>query len=72
MRFSTSKSHEHYLAILLEHMLKKFVIKSIKIKGGCQSESKVVTHNSKSDWPLAENKKMFTFHTWHMRCPIIL
>ena len=34
-------------------MLKKFVIKRIKIKGGCQSESKVITHNSKSDWPLA-------------------
>ena len=29
-------------------MHKKFEIKRTKIKGGCQSEGKVVTHNSKS------------------------
>ena len=41
------------LAILLEHMHKKFEINHTKIKGGCQSGRKVVTHNSKSDLPLA-------------------
>jgi len=30
-------------------MLKKFEINQTKIKGGCLSERKVVTHNSKSD-----------------------
>ena len=34
-------------------MHKKFEINRAKIKGGCQSGSKVVTHNSKSDLPLA-------------------
>ena len=32
---------------------KKFEINQIKIKSGCQSGRKVVTHNSKSDLPLA-------------------
>ena len=36
------------LAILLEHMHKKFEKNQTKIKGGCQSGRKVVTHNSKS------------------------
>ena len=49
----TSKSHEHYSLTLLEHMQKKFEINRTKIKGGCQSGRKVVTHNSKSDSPLA-------------------
>ena len=40
------------LAILLEHMQKKFEINQTKIKGGCHSGRKVVTHNSKSDLPL--------------------
>ena len=40
------------LAILLDHMHKKFEINQTKIKGGCQSGRKVVPHNSKSDWPL--------------------
>ena len=40
------------LAILLEHMHKKFEINPTKIKGVCQSDRKVVTHNSKSDLPL--------------------
>ena len=40
------------LAILLDHMHKKFEINLTKIKGGCQSGRKVVTHNSKSDLPL--------------------
>ena len=35
--------------MLLEHMYKKFEINETKIKGGCQSGRKVVTHNSKSD-----------------------
>ena len=33
-------------------MHKKFEINRKKIKGGCQSGRKVVTHNSKSDLPL--------------------
>ena len=33
-------------------MHKKFEINWTKIKGGCQSGRKVVTHNSKSDLPL--------------------
>ena len=33
-------------------MHKKFEINQTKIKGGCQSRRKVVTHNSKSDLPL--------------------
>ena len=40
------------LAILSEHMHKKFEINQTKIKGDCQLERKVVTHNSKSDLPL--------------------
>ena len=42
------------LAILLEHMHKKFEINwtKIKIKGGCRSGRKEVTHNSNSDLPL--------------------
>ena len=36
-------------------MCKKFEINRTKIKGGCQSGSKVVTHNSKSDLPLVPN-----------------
>ena len=34
-------------------MHKKFEINQTKIKGGCQSERKVVSHDSKSDLPLA-------------------
>ena len=34
-------------------MHKKFEINQTNIKGGCQSGRKVVTHNSKSDLPLA-------------------
>ena len=34
-------------------MQKKFEINRTKIKGGCQSGRKVVTHNSKSDLLLA-------------------
>ena len=34
------------LAILLKHMHKKFQINRTKIKVGCQSGRKVVTHNS--------------------------
>ena len=35
------------------HMHKIFEINRIKIKGGCKSGIKAVTHNSKSDLPLA-------------------
>ena len=37
-------------------MYKKFEIKRTKIKGGCQSGRKVVTHNSKSDLPVIGKK----------------
>ena len=40
------------LAILIEHMQKKFEINWTKIKGGCQSGSKVVPHDFMSDLPL--------------------
>ena len=43
------------LAILLEHMLKKFEINRTKIKGGCHSGRKVVPHDSESDLPLVDN-----------------
>ena len=33
-------------------MQKKFQVNRTKIKGGCKSGRKVVTHNSKSDLPL--------------------
>ena len=36
-------------------MHKKFEINHTKIKGGCQSGSKVVPHDSKSDLPLVPN-----------------
>ena len=35
-------------------MHKKFETNLTKIKGSCQSERKVVTHNSKSDLPLVD------------------
>ena len=35
--------------MVLKHMHKKFEIRRTKIKGGCQSGRKVVTHDSKSD-----------------------
>ena len=44
------------LDILLEHMHKELEINQIKIKCGCQSGRKVVTHNSKSDLPLDSSK----------------
>ena len=40
-------------------MHKKFDINRTKIKGGCQSGRKVVTHNSKSDLPLARGNGQF-------------
>ena len=42
----------------LEHMHKKFEINRTKIKGGCQSGRKVVTHNSKNDLPLKDEVKL--------------
>ena len=44
-------------AILLEHMHKKFEINRTKIKGGCQSGRKGVTHDSKNDLPLGSDYK---------------
>ena len=37
-------------------MHKKFEINPTKIKGGCQSRRKVVTHDSMSDFPLARRR----------------
>ena len=50
------------LAILLEHMHKKFEINQTKIKGGCQSGRKVVTHNSMSDLPLISTYISWILH----------
>ena len=36
-------------------MHKKFEVNRTKIKGGCQSERKVVTHDSKRDLPLDQS-----------------
>ena len=44
------------LAILLEHMHRKFEINRTKIKDGCQSGTKVVSHDSKTDLPLTKHK----------------
>ena len=52
-------------AILLEHMQKKSEINRTKIKGGCQSGRKVVTHNSKSYLPLVQKKKLWGFQWLH-------
>ena len=43
-------------------MHKKFEINWTKVKGGCQSGRKVVTHNFKSDLPLVSTKMPCT-HT---------
>ena len=53
------------LFTLLECMHKNFEINPTQIKGGCQSVRKVVTHNSKSDLPLAYiyKKKYFVTPT---------
>ena len=40
-------------------MQKKFEINLTKIKGGCQSGRKMVTHNSKSDLPLIAKNRSF-------------
>ena len=39
-------------------MYKKFELSQTKIKRGCQSGRKVVTHNSKSDLPLAYRESL--------------
>ena len=48
------------------HMHKKFEINQTNIKGGCQSGSKVVTHNSKSDLPLGGYYLKSTFFVWSL------
>ena len=50
------------LAILLEHMHKKFEINRTKIKGDCKSERKAVTQNSKSDLPLLETGAGYVYN----------
>ena len=42
-------------APIVLHMHKKFEVNQTKIKCGCQSERKVVSHDSKSDLPLESN-----------------
>ena len=41
-------------------MHKKFETNRTKIKGGCHSGRKEVTHNSKSDLPLAQLRAQFS------------
>ena len=53
------------LAIILEHMHRKFEINRTKIKSGCQSGKKVVTYNSKSDLPLVLFQNDFFNHIFH-------
>ena len=50
----------------LEHMHKKFEINRTKVKGGCQSGSKVVSHNSKSDLPLEQQQYLEQQRNPHM------
>ena len=50
------QNHEHFLAILLEHMHKKFEINRTMIKGDRQSGKKVAPHDSKSDLLLVHVK----------------
>ena len=51
-------------------MHKKFEINQTKIKGGSQSERKVVTHDSKSDLPLARSdvRTRVSFVSSKFRC----
>ena len=63
-------------------MHRKFEINRTKIKGGCQSRTKVVTHDSKCDLPLVvvvtvtamkANKSVLDVisEAWALRCQII-
>ena len=60
------------LAILLEHMHNKFEINRTKIKGGCKWGRKVVTHNSKSDLPLAVRKHSNSLWSFSLKRKMIL
>ena len=68
------------LAILLQHMHKKFEINRTNIKGSCQSGWKVVTHDSKSDLPLIKAKGLDSFafsspnpgSNWPSHCAILM
>ena len=53
-------------------MHKKFEINWTKIKGGCQSGRKVVTHNSKSDLPLEYYLNQTVHCTFHMHLQCIM
>ena len=53
------KTHSEMEHPVLEHMHKKLDVNRTKIKGGCQSGRKVVTHTSKSDLPLLLAKAHF-------------
>ena len=44
--------NSNFLCMCSDSMACYFKINQTKIKGGCQSGRKVVTHNSKSDLPL--------------------
>ena len=53
-------------------MKKKYEINRTKIKGSCQSGRKVVTHNSKSDLPLAvcllnSSHNNVSFDKWRLK-----
>ena len=56
------------LAIELDHIHKKLEINRTKIKGDCQSGRKVVTHNSKSDLPLAQLSSSGVVVVWGFMC----
>ena len=47
-------------------MQKKFEANRTKIKGGCQSVKEIVTHDSKSDLPLAKKKSKFNLFQINM------
>ena len=47
-------------------MHKKFKINQTKIKGGCQSGRKVITHDSKSDLPLETMIVVFLNKMWEV------
>ena len=53
-------------------MHKKFEINQTKIKGGCQSGRKIVTHNSKSDLPLVRSYQKMDIDSLESRFSISL
>ena len=48
-------------------MHKKFEVNQTKVKGDCQLEKKLVTHNSKSDLPLVLLKNQINYFFEHLK-----